>query len=88
MLKAHQWWLLKPFTRMWRDGSNVKSTSCSCRESMFTFQHPHGGSWSAVVLIPRYPVIPLTSSGIRHTHDAHTYNQAKTLIHIKLKNKY
>ena len=37
---------------IWRDGSLVKSTICSCRGPRFNSQHPHGSSQLSVTPVP------------------------------------
>ena len=44
---------LKTQGRTWRDGSTVKSTSCSSRGPRFDFQHPDGGSQLSVTPVQR-----------------------------------
>ena len=57
--------------------SGVKSIRCSYRRREFSSQHPHYGSQSYPEEGIQHPL--LTSVGIKHTHGAHTYMQAKHL---------
>lgn len=44
-----------------RDGSSVKSTSCSCRKPRFDFQHPHQAAYHTVTIASEDPT---SSSGL------------------------
>lgn len=55
--KTQQWWRHLVRSRdilviVWKDGSEEKSTGCSCRRSLFNSQHPHGGSTASVTPVP------------------------------------
>ena len=43
---------VRPSLRGCRDGSVVKSICCSCRESIFSSQHPHGDLQLPLILVP------------------------------------
>ena len=61
-----------------RDGSAVKSSSCSSRGSGFDSQHPHNGSQSSIT---RFLVKQMPSSlDTRHVMHKHTCRQS-TLTH-------
>jgi hypothetical protein len=40
---------IRDVMRGWSNGSEVKSTDCSCRGPEFNFQQPHGGSQASVM---------------------------------------
>lgn len=70
---------------VWRDGLGVKNTSCSCKEPVFSSQHPHGS--------PKLSVAPilgdLTHSSHLCGHQAHLgctcVHGGKALKHIEKK---
>ena len=69
----------KQTCRGWRDGSAVKSTSCSSRRPGFNSQHLHGSSHLSIKSVPG----GLTPSH-RHTHRQNT-NVHKIKINIFFK---
>lgn len=65
------------------DGTEIKSTGCSCRSSGFDTQHPHGHSQPTVTPVPEEP----TTASELFRHQAYMWHidihAGKTLTHIK-----
>lgn len=54
----------------------VLSTSCSCRENGFDFQHTNDSTQPPIIPVLRH-MMPLAFAGTRHGHSIHTNIPAK-----------
>lgn len=59
----------------------VLSTSFSCRENRFDFQHINDSTQQSIIPVLRH-MMPLTFAGIRHGHSIHTNIPAKYFLQI------
>ena len=72
-IKEWRWEFKYPWGWGWGDGSEVKSTCCSCRGPRFSSQRPHGGPQPSVTPVPGDPSSPLKE--LTHMIHAHTHTQ-------------
>lgn len=61
----------------------VLSTSCSCRETGFDFQHLNDNTQPSIIPVLRH-MMPLAFAGIRHGHNIHTNIPAKYFLQINI----
>jgi hypothetical protein len=66
-----------------RDGSVVKSTSCTSRRPGFYSWGPHGSSQTSVTPVSGNLMLSLASAGTRHVCAAQVYMQRKYTYRMK-----
>ena len=88
-IKEWRWEFKYPWAWGWGDGSEVKSTCCSCRGPRFSSQRPHGGPQPSVTPVPGDP---MPSSDLQfqgtlaplwrnwHTWSMHTHIRRKCIL--------